>query len=499
MTRKHKLILNTATSFLRQIIVIVCGFIVPRQILMSFGNDVYGLVASITQFLSFISFLELGIGPVIQSNLYKPLADGDYESISKVVKSSNSFFRKLATAFLIYIGILFIIYPKIVNSNFDGWYTSSLILIISISTFAEYYFGTTYTLLLNADQKVYIISLLNIITVLLNTFFCIILIRSGCSIHIVKLVASFIFVTKPLFLNIYVNKKYRIDKDIILSEEPIKQKWNGFAQHLAATISNNIDIVLLTMFTSIVNVSIYSIYYNVTNGIANVILITVAGLESYWGNMIAKNEKEELTQSFDTIECVIHAFNTCIFVTTAIMITPFVNVYVTGIKNAEVYNVPLFGMALVSSYYMMSLRIPYFRIIKASGHYKQTQMGSIISMILNVVISTILVFKYGLMGVAFGTFVAFAFHTFYLAMYIRCNIIYRSITFFIKHMLIDLLTILTILLVTSFININPMNYFQWFMDAIIVFALAILVTMIISFIFYRNQLMTAILFIKKQH
>ena len=35
-----------------------------------FGSEVNGLVTSMTRFLSVITFLELGIGPVIQSNLY---------------------------------------------------------------------------------------------------------------------------------------------------------------------------------------------------------------------------------------------------------------------------------------------------------------------------------------------------------------------------------------------------------------------------------------------
>lgn len=498
MTRKEKLFLNTLTAFIRQAIVIVCGFILPRQILLRYGNDVNGLVASITQFLSFISFLELGIGPVIQSNLYKPLAIGDEKGISRVIKSSNNFFRKLALIFLGYIFILFFLYPNVVNDSFDFWFTASLVLIISISTFAEYYFGMTYTLLLNADQKVYVQSIVNILIVLLNTICCIVLIKMGCSIHIVKLISALIFVLKPLFLNIYVSKKYCIDKSIVLSEEPIQQKWNGFAQHLASTISNNIDIVLLTTFSSLVNVSIYSVYHTVTYGISNIILLTVAGLESYWGNMIANGENSTLIKSFDTIEYVMHITNTFIFSVTAIMITPFVNIYISGVENAEMYNVPMFGTALVLSYFMMCLRIPYFRIIKASGHYKQTQNGSFISMGLNIVFSVLLVFKYDLMGVAIGTFIAFTFHTIYLAWYLQKNIINRPIKFFIKNLLTDILFFVVMFLISMNINLRAINYLEWIVDAIKVSVIGILILGIISIMFYRKQVRQLFLFIRNK-
>lgn len=89
MNRRKKLYLNTITALLNQIIALVCGFILPRYILSYFGSEVNGLVTSMTRFLSVITFLELGIGPVIQSNLYKPLADNDIDMISKIVVSAD--------------------------------------------------------------------------------------------------------------------------------------------------------------------------------------------------------------------------------------------------------------------------------------------------------------------------------------------------------------------------------------------------------------------------
>ena len=76
-SRGKKLFLNTGSSLIFQVTTIICGFILPRLILKAFGSEVNGLVNSITQFLGIISFLELGVGSVIQSSLYKPLADKD--------------------------------------------------------------------------------------------------------------------------------------------------------------------------------------------------------------------------------------------------------------------------------------------------------------------------------------------------------------------------------------------------------------------------------------
>ena len=82
--RGKKLALNTITSLILQLVTVVCGFILPRLILESFGSDVNGLVNSITQFLGVITLLDLGVGAVVQSALYKPLTEKDTDMISKI-------------------------------------------------------------------------------------------------------------------------------------------------------------------------------------------------------------------------------------------------------------------------------------------------------------------------------------------------------------------------------------------------------------------------------
>ena len=95
MNRRQKLMLNSMTSVLYQIVTIVCGFILPRYFLTYFGSTINGLVSSITQFLGFISLAECGVGAVVQSTLYKPLADNDMSTVSKIVISSERFFKRV--------------------------------------------------------------------------------------------------------------------------------------------------------------------------------------------------------------------------------------------------------------------------------------------------------------------------------------------------------------------------------------------------------------------
>ena len=416
MNRKKRLLFNTIAGVIKQIVTVLCGFVLPRYMLLYYGSSVNGLVSSITHFLSFISLLDMGVGAVVQSSLYKPLANKDKEQISRIIKSSEHFFKKLGVIFAGYTVVLCFCYPYLINSDFDTIFTITLIIIISISTLTQYLYGITYQLLLNADQRSYIPLTIQVSTIILNTVISVILMQAGVSFHIVKLSSTAIFVFRPLLQMIYVKKHYSIDKKIVLSEEPIKQKWNGFSQHLAAVVCKNIDVAVLTVFSSFEYVSVYSVYYTVTSGVEEIVMTAATGIEALFGNMISKGEKEILLSTFNAVEWAVHSGVTLLFTVAGITIIPFITVYTKGINDTN-YIIPLFGILLVLAYASQCLRIPYFRIIKAAGHFKQTQNGAYISALLNIFISVLLVFNYGIIGTAIGTLIAMAYHTVYFVLF----------------------------------------------------------------------------------
>lgn len=90
--------------------------------------------------------------------------------------------------------------------------------------------------LLLADQKGYIQYNVQTVTLIANTAACAVIISQGASIQFVKLTTSLIYLIRPILLQIYVDRNYQIDKKIEYKEEPIKQKWNGVAQHVAAVV-----------------------------------------------------------------------------------------------------------------------------------------------------------------------------------------------------------------------------------------------------------------------
>lgn len=484
--RNRLLARNTTASLVTQIVTLICGFILPRFFLQHYGSEVNGLVSSISQFLGIISFLELGVGAVVQSALYKPLADRDREQVSKVMASANKFFRRLASILLAYVLFLLVVYPLMIERSFGFLYTAALIAAISISSFAQFYFGIVNSLLLTADQRGYIQYNAQTITIILNTVICIVLIQAGGSIQLVKLASSLIYLIRPIALRLYIDKRYQINWKIQYQEEPIQQKWNGVAQHVAAVVLDGTDTIVLTMFSNLSDVSIYSVYFQVVKGIKTVFLSLTNGIQSLMGELWAKQEIPELNELFGWTEWVIHTGTTFVFSCTAALIVSFVRVYTDGIHDAN-YIQPLFALLLTLANAMHCLRLPYNIMVLAAGHYKQTQRNYIVAAIMNVVLSVATVKLWGLIGVAIGTLAAMTYQTIWLAVYDSKNFIFWPLKKVCKQFLIDGVTFAGIILISKIFHMREITYLQWFLVAAETAVMAAVLVLCVNLVFYRDK------------
>ena len=495
--RSKKAFLNIITNLLLELVVIIYGFIVPKLIMKSFGSNVNGLISSITQFLGYITLLESGFGPVVKATLYKPIAQKNKKEIANILKASERFFRKISYIFIIYIVLLSLAYPLLINKDFDYIYTLSLIVIISLGTFAEFYFGMTYRLYLQAEQSKYIISILQIITYIINIVLIVLLVRLKMSIHIIKLLTGLIFIIRPIWQNWYVKKKYSINLNDADDNYKIKNKWDGLAQHIAAVIHSNTDITLLTLFCDLLEVSVYSVYYLVVSGVRKLINSFTGGIDALFGNMLANKEKNNLNNKFNMYEVIYLSITTILFTSTIILIVPFVMVYTKGITDVN-YVRYTFGYLIVISEYIWAIRLPYSSITLAAGHFKETRTGAWIEAISNIMITCILIIKYGIIGVAIGTIVAMAIRTVEFIYHSNKYILNRSMWISIKKILLVFFESLIIIFICNNLHyLENTNYLNWIINSIIVTSISATIVLFINYCLFKEEFKKIYIIIKQ--
>lgn len=490
--RSKKVAFNAIIGLVYEITNMICSFIMPRLILSQLGSDYNGLTSAIMQFLNGIIILKAGIAGVTRAALYKPLSNNDTKKVSEIINATQYFMKKVTLIFSIGLIVFALIYPIFVQDEFDWLFVSSLILIMGLGTLIQNYFGSTYHMLISADQKNYVYSTIQTITLLINTIISVILITNIQSIHVLKIASLVIYILNPILLNLYVYKNYKIDKTVKPDFSVISQRWDAFTQEIAVFINNNTDIVILTIFSSVWEISVYTVYYMVLGGVRAIIMTLCSGFCGALGNMLAKNERNELLRNTRIYEFIIFTISTISFTCTMILIVPFVMLYTKGITDVN-YMRPLFGNIATICYFFYCIRLPYYNLVEVAGHFKQTRNGAIFESVMNITISIICVRKFGLIGVTFGTLCAMIFRTFQYAIHSSKYILNRSLNIFIKRLTISVLEIVTILFIIGLLpNFVISNYMLWILRGAQVFCISSLVVIGYSGIFFKDELIMVI-------
>ena len=481
--QNKKVAINTFSGLTYQVIAICAGLVLPRLILSYYGSSVNGLANSITTLLNFLTLMEMGIGAVIQTALYKPIVEKDYETLSRIISYSRKFFRIIAIAFALYTIVLCVLYPFYVQKDFEFFFTMSLIATMSINSLSQYLFGIVDSLLLEADQKGYINNFLQAAVILVGTVVSSLVIIAGGSIQIVKLSYVLILLFRPIFARFYVRKHFPI-KRVKADSSVLPQKWNGIAQHVATFVLDSTDIIVLTIFSNLISVSIYSVYYLVCHSLRLLMCSLTNGIMAYYGNLYASNKIDKLNKEFEKYTFIIQFFTNVVFSVAIVMIVPFVALYTKGVNDAN-YSQLLFGILLCSSQAYFCHRRCFIMLTNACNKYKETQASAFIEAGINITVSIVLVIFFGLIGVAIGTLCAMMFRTIYLSLYFSKRVINRSITKSIRENLIAVVSYIVFGFVALLIvnKIAFSSYLVWAICAVIITLCSFFVLSLLNVLF----------------
>lgn len=480
---------NIICSILLQLVTIISGFIVPKVILSCFGSNVNGLISSINQFLNYIQLLEGGLSGVIMSALYRPLAQQDDEAVSRVIKAAQQFFQKIALIFAVYMVAVAFLYPKFIDTGFSYLYSFMLVIVLGSHLFVQYFFSLSWKLLLNADRKVYVVSVTQIIVVALNMIAVIVCSRLFRDVLIIKIASAAIYLIQPIVYGAYVNKHYKIDRNAEPDNSALEQRWSGFGINLAFFVHTNTDVIILTIFSTLANVSVYSVYLLVVNAMKNFVISISSAIMPSFGKVIVSENNENANKKFELYEFGIYFITTIIFTCGLFLITPFIRVYTSNIHDAN-YEQYAFGYLITLAEMAYCYRDSYVTASYAAGHFRQVTKYAVLEVIINLALSLALVSRLGIVGVAIGTLVSMVYRGIAHVFYLQKNILYRDPVKALKKILVFGSSVAVIMLISNLLlNDQAAGYFQWFLLAVEEMIICLIVVSAASMAFFRDDFM----------
>lgn len=396
---------NISTNIILQMITALQGFIVSRIILSVYGSAVNGMINSISQFLIYAGLAELGIGNAAMIAFYKPVADGDWETINKIAGTVK---RKYFFSGMIYLVIVFVIaaaYPFAVNKQIDYEFAYFMVIVIGASNLAEYFMLAKYKVFLSAVQKYYVLNAARSISIFISLMLSILLMLNNHSLVIVKGVIVLTRICEALVVKYYTESQYPRLRDRVKSYCKINQQNNSLVHQIANIVIYNTDLVVLTLClpkNSLYEISVYTVYAMPCNMIINLLNTLTNGVNATFGNMISKGKKEALKGWYDLYEFTYFAIIFSAYTCLAVMLIPFIKCYTSGVYDID-YNRLSVGLLFCFSGLTAHVKGAAVTLILGAGHFKQTQKYILSEAVSNIMISLALVKTYGVAGVLTGT------------------------------------------------------------------------------------------------
>lgn len=428
-SRIEKVKKNVATSILQNFVNILISFL-SRIIFVRILDESYlGINGLFSNILSILSLADLGMSNVMMYSLYRPLAGNDSGKISALI----SFFRR------IYLGIALVIllvglgfFPflhLVVNLESPLPHLEVYYLIALLNVVLSYLF-VYRTTLISADQKMYVTNrytmVFKVIALLAQAM--VLVLFQNYAVYLAVAVA--VSLSSNLCQNAVALRMYPYLRDKAAKLEGKERRHifrdvkAMFLYRISGTIQSNTDSILISVFVGTVYVGYYSNYSMVMGQVVGIISLVFNAAKASVGNLLASREtcREDKLFLFQVCEMVnfwIVGFCSVCFV---VLFQDFI-----GICFGEGFLLSMTVVIVsVLNFYIGNIRQSIWIFRETTGLFHETKYITLVTAVLNIVLSLVLGYFQGMTGILAATVLARLLYAWWKEPVILCHNYFKS-------------------------------------------------------------------------
>ena len=420
----QKGIYNILINILSQALTLGLGIVIPRLVLVNLGSEANGLMNTINQILAYVALLEAGVGAATLQALYGPVSNGDKDCTNRVLAATNYFYKRTGTLYFFVILGLTLLFPITLKSELPRQDVMWVVFLSGMPGVVNFYFQGKFRLLLQAEGKSYVLTALSTAVHFLTSIAKIILLLNGFSIVALQVMYLIFSLAQMIFIMAYMKRHYAwLDMKATPNFEAISQSKNAMIHQISTFVFSNTDMLILTYFCGLSTVSVYSMY-TLFFGIIATMISNFSGANFILGQTFHTDRKKYL-KLHDMYELYNMTLTFCLYCITNLYILPFMKLYTDGIQDIS-YLDKYLPYLFIATYLLSNGRLSSTVVINFAGHFRQTQWGSLLESAINLSVSLVGVYYWGIYGVLLGTIAALLYRTNDLICYASRHILMRS-------------------------------------------------------------------------
>ena len=408
-SRELKSIRNITFEFGLQMILLLANLISKKMIIVYLGKEFLGLQSLFGNIMILVSFAEMSVGAVIIYSLYNPLAQKDYRKIQALYKYFKKIYVFLA-GISAAVGLVFlIVLPQIVSSQIDySEIVKFYLLYLASTVLYNLYLVDAYMII--ADQKRYVYSLVMIFietgSLILGIF--ILHYTQDYYLFLINLILKSTLIV--IILELCVKRHFSYLKsckkyDVVKKEDKssiLKNIKSLFVYSFSEVLITGTDNIYISYFINTAYVGMYSNYYFVAQGLQG---LNRAIFNSVAASIGSYNEEYDLANQYKIYKVTQIIAIWFIGVTTVcflMLIQDFIFVW----AGDDYLLGTLVVVVIVMNYYFQGIRFSTRMYLETIGIFEKIKKAIVIKAIINIVLSAILGYYFGLIGIITATLLA---------------------------------------------------------------------------------------------
>ncbi|WP_026523777.1 lipopolysaccharide biosynthesis protein [Butyrivibrio sp. MB2005] len=374
------------------------------------SSNYLGINGLFTDILQILSFAELGIGNAIAFRLYKPISQKNIQEVGEIMYFFKRVYHFIALIILMLgLSILpFLSYFIKDTGEIPGDVNLTIVYLLFLFQTVSSYFFSYKQILLNADQKQYINSLVNSAISLIVYIFKIIVLLTTKK-YVLVLVAGIIFtVISNYIFSEWVRNRYRevfeVDNNVNVSVK--SQIFNDtkaiFCHKIGGTVLNSTDNIVISKFVGLVSTGIYSNYSLLFYSVTSLLNQLLGSFVSTLGNAHIEQTRE---QRYTTYKRLLFA-NLWITSVCTVCLFTLINDFILNWVGSTMLLSLMTVAALSMQFFVETSRIISTAYTNGCGLFVKDKMRPLIEASINLGVSVILVKEMGIAGVFWGTVIS---------------------------------------------------------------------------------------------
>ena len=475
---------NAGFGILAQILTISIGIIIPRLVLVNLGSEANGLLSSVGNILTYMSLLEAGVGTATLQALYKPCATDDHYSASRIMAATDYFYKRTGKIYLLIVIALSIGYTFAVKTELSRLEVFIVVLLSGLSGVISYFFQGKFKIFLAAEGKTYINT--NIVTFvhIATSIAKAVLLSTGFGVAAIQISAFLFNIIQMAVYLIYMRRHYPwLDMKVKPDFDAISQRNAVLVHQISGLIFSNTDVLLLTFFAGLKEVSVYSMYAMIY-GMVKAMAVVLYESYTYALGQSFNTDRQRFLRIFDAYEVLTIMITFSLYCICRYLMNPFLRLYTAGVNDIQ-YIDRYLPWLFAAFYLLHNGRTSSGTVINISQHFEDTKWRSILESFINLTVSIICVIRFGIYGVLIGTIAALLYRTNDMIIF-AAGILKRSCWITYKRWLLNLAVFFCMSWGLDMIIIPAENYFQLLFSAVLISAIVITVFMIANAVFERK-------------